>query len=297
MRKRRRPYRGRRRRRNVPADVKTHRRIVRICLCLAIMAVMTILRMVFPDTFAEIGSAITKKVDFKGAFSAIGEGISGKTGVKDTVQDVFSYMSGSDGEEASADDLAEAPEQDEQTAAPDKREPDDPDGQQETESGDNSEDKDAMAAEFAAAQSVWASCEMPDNVTYDFVPLDIHTARPSEGEVSSSFGFRDHPDGGGVRFHYGTDFAGNTGDDVVSFADGSITAIGESSTLGLYVMANHDGARTLYAHLDSVSVASGDAVTAGEKIGTVGESGNATAPCLHFELSIDDVYVNPEYYV
>ena len=65
-----------------------------------------------------------------------------------------------------------------------------------------------------------------------------------------------------------------------------------------YVILSHEnGLQTLYAHMDSVDVSGGETVSKGDKIGSVGDSGNATGTCLHFELIQNDIYLNPEYYL
>ena len=78
----------------------------------------------------------------------------------------------------------------------------------------------------------------------------------------------------------------------------TVAAVGDSTSYGLYVIIRHpDGVESLYAHLSEVTVQNGDEVKAGDKIGTVGATGNATAACLHLELLVNGDYVNPEYYL
>ena len=63
---------------------------------------------------------------------------------------------------------------------------------------------------------------------------------------------------------------------------------------GLYVLVIVDAhARVFYCHLSSVSVAERQAVSAGEVVGAVGESGRATGPHLHFEVQLDGSSVDP----
>ena len=77
----------------------------------------------------------------------------------------------------------------------------------------------------------------------------------------------------------------------------TVCATGESSTLGLYIMLEHPGGYiTLYAHCDRVTV-TGGSVTRGEKIAEVGQTGAATGPHLHFELTHNGIYTNPEFYL
>ena len=94
------------------------------------------------------------------------------------------------------------------------------------------------------------------------------------------------------------DLAADTGTAIACFADGTVTAVGESSSYGKYCTVTHaNGCTTLYAHCSRISVSSGAAVKEGEKLGEVGETGMATGPHLHFELQKDGVYLNPIYYV
>ena len=86
--------------------------------------------------------------------------------------------------------------------------------------------------------------------------------------------------------------------DFTSFADGTVTAVGESSTYGKYCMVAHEGGfTTLYAHCSRITVSSGAAVKRGQQIAAVGETGMATGPHLHFELHRNGTYLNPVYYL
>ncbi len=60
---------------------------------------------------------------------------------------------------------------------------------------------------------------------------------------------------------------------------------GWNGEYGAYVVIKHpNGTQTLYAHLSSVSVALGQTVAKGAKIGGMGNSGRSTGPHLHFEV-------------
>ena len=128
--------------------------------------------------------------------------------------------------------------------------------------------------------------------------LGFDYTNPVAGTLTSSFGYRDHPVEENQKFHYGIDIAAQTGDVIRAFADGKVTAIGESSDLGKYVELLHDnGYSTLYAHCSKVTASSGQKMKMGDPIAEVGETGEATGSHLHFALYQDTLYLNPIYYV
>ena len=157
--------------------------------------------------------------------------------------------------------------------------------------------RDGGFAEYVAVPD-WNLMELPENVSMRQAILGFDHETPVKGVLSSNFGYRDHPLEGTERFHYGVDLAADTGTAIACFADGTVTAVGESSSYGKYCTVTHaNGCTTLYAHCGRISVSSGAAVKKGEKLGEVGETGMATGPHLHFELQKDGVYLNPIYYV
>ena len=152
------------------------------------------------------------------------------------------------------------------------------------------------------AQTVFAPLTVPEELPVEVAAqeriLGFETAVPVFGEVTSHFGAREAPTQGASEFHYGIDIAANEGTSIACFADGTVSVVGESSSLGKYVMVTHDGGyTTLYAHCKDISVSSGVAVRRGAAIATVGQTGITTGPHLHFELCCEDVYLNPIYYV
>lgn len=118
------------------------------------------------------------------------------------------------------------------------------------------------------------------------------------GLHSSGFGYRLHRLENKVKFHYGTDFAANSGTTVCAFADGTVLAAGQSEGYGNYVKLGHAGGyATLYGHCSKLLVRAGETVTLGQPIALVGATGKATGPHLHFELMHDGYYYNPEFYL
>lgn len=90
------------------------------------------------------------------------------------------------------------------------------------------------------------------------------------------------------RMHTGVDFAAPTGTPVLAAIAGRVVLAEAISGYGLTVMLEHaNGLQTLYAHLEQIEVSVGAQVGEGESLGTVGMSGTATGPHLHFELRVN----------
>ena len=139
------------------------------------------------------------------------------------------------------------------------------------------------------------------------VPSGSCFAWPTPGFVSrSSEWFEDRE----VYNHGGIDIAGAgiMGTPVVAAADGTVVATNSSCTpnwgksyscgcgggYGNYVMISHAGGKmTVYGHLTSLTVSSGQSVSRGQVIGYVGSTGNSTGPHLHYECRLNGVRYNP----
>jgi len=163
-------------------------------------------------------------------------------------------------------------------------------------SGQNTPEPDDTTASEALSY-VYTMPALPENASLEQRNLGFAHCTPVCGILSSSFGWREHPVEGGSKFHYGVDLAAAEGTPVIAFADGAVYATGESSTLGNYIMLQHEGGYiTLYAHCSRVTI-SGGSVAMGDKIAEVGSTGLATGPHLHFELHNGGLYLNPIFYV
>ena len=139
------------------------------------------------------------------------------------------------------------------------------------------------------------------------VPSGSGFAWPTPGFVSrSSEWFEDRE----VYNHGGIDIAGAgiMGTPVVAAADRTVVATNSSCThnwgksyscgcgggYGNYVMISHAGGKmTVYGHLTSLTVSSGQSVSRGQVIGYVGSTGNSTGPHLHYECRLNGVRYNP----
>ncbi|WP_207959154.1 MULTISPECIES: M23 family metallopeptidase [Hydrogenophaga] len=137
--------------------------------------------------------------------------------------------------------------------------------------------------------------------TGEFVSLDgasqrrAYLASPlAFSRVTSSYGPRIHPVFGGQRAHKGTDYGAPAGTPIRTVADGVVSFAGRKGGYGNYVVIQHpDKAATAYAHLGRIDVRMGQRVQQGQTIGTVGSTGTATGPNLHFEYLVKGVQTNP----
>jgi murein DD-endopeptidase MepM/ murein hydrolase activator NlpD len=113
--------------------------------------------------------------------------------------------------------------------------------------------------------------------------------------ISSNFNLRRlHPIYKTTRPHRGTDYAASTGTPVFSVGDGTVQKAGYSRANGNYVFIQHGAAYvTKYLHLHKRKVKQGQRVSQSEIIGTVGSTGAATGPHLHYEFLVNGVHRNP----
>lgn len=122
-------------------------------------------------------------------------------------------------------------------------------------------------------------------------------AQPVKGaRLSSVYGNRKHPVFGDVRMHTGVDFAARHGTPVYATAPGRISFIGRRRGYGRVVeIAHGSDTMTRYAHLSAVpeGLGVGDRVAAGDNIGSVGATGTATGPNLHYEVRVDGRPTDP----
>lgn len=298
-------------RRTAPAS-QENRALVRLVACAAVFVLLVAVKLLFPETVSRLaqtaGRLIGRDADFKEAFAAVGRAVSGEEAVGDSLQDAYTAvfnptdtaLAGPTGTAAAIDPSAayisyalprlpepEPAAEDAAAAAQDSVPTAEP--AQETAADDT--------ATTEAISYVYTMAPLPENASLELRNLGFSYQSPLVGKLTSAFGWREHPVTGGNKFHYGVDLAAETGTDICAFADGEVYAVGESSTLGKYIMLRHEnGYVTLYAHCSKVTVSEGT-VAMGDKIAEVGETGQATGPHLHFELHDGDLYLNPIYYV
>jgi murein DD-endopeptidase MepM/ murein hydrolase activator NlpD len=128
---------------------------------------------------------------------------------------------------------------------------------------------------------------------------DIYISTPSgwpvNGNVTSPFGQREAPLGGGVQFHTGMDISVPTGTPVRATADGVVSFSGWNAGSGNLVVLEHGfGYSTFFAHARSTNVQVGQRVKRGDVIAYSGSTGNSTGPHLHYEVWKNGKAINPK---
>jgi murein DD-endopeptidase MepM/ murein hydrolase activator NlpD len=146
-------------------------------------------------------------------------------------------------------------------------------------------------AQARAAEQARAKANSRQNI---FVRGTGVLAYPSDGSISSPFGWRTHPILGYRRFHGGLDFAASYGSTIRAADSGRVIFAGWYGGYGNAVIINHgEGITTLYGHCSQLYVTEGQTVKRGQAIAAVGSTGLSTGPHLHFEVRRNGTPENP----
>ncbi|MDQ1130183.1 M23 family metallopeptidase [Microbacterium sp. SORGH_AS_0888] len=127
--------------------------------------------------------------------------------------------------------------------------------------------------------------------------------RPSGGGVSSNYGQRYGqcgPDYCASSFHYGVDLAPGCWGDIYAAHSGTVVYAGYNGGYGNYIKIDHgDGTGSGYAHIvdGGIYVGRGQWVSAGQRIASVGNTGNSFGCHLHFEVYVGSSIVNPQVFM
>ena len=112
--------------------------------------------------------------------------------------------------------------------------------------------------------------------------------------ITSGFGGRADPFGGGHQFHKGIDFEADIGDPVLAVADGVVSFSGVRSGYGNVIEIDHgNGYVTRYAHNSQLERTVGDLVRSGQEIAKAGSTGRSTGAHVHLEVWQDGRVVDP----
>ena len=142
-------------------------------------------------------------------------------------------------------------------------------------------------------QSTVKTADTPDLLS-DTDASEKIIAVPVSGCITSFYGNREHPVYSGDSFHGGVDIAADEGTDICAVKDGIVTEAGTAEMAGNYIRIDHGGGKvTLYCHCSELYAEAGDEVSAGDVIAAVGQTGLATGPHLHLEVSVDGKNADP----
>ena len=121
---------------------------------------------------------------------------------------------------------------------------------------------------------------------------------PTDGLVTSGFGWRTHPILNRRIFHNGLDLGSPTGTPIRAGAEGRVILAQSWSGFGNTVVIQHGGdVTTIYGHMSRFNTSVGRSVNEGQVIGYVGCSGLCTGPHLHFEVRESGAPVDPLKYL
>ena len=142
--------------------------------------------------------------------------------------------------------------------------------------------------------------EVLGRVDPEGVWLDAPFLRPIASERRTShFGDRRRylyaTGGTASAIHAGIDFAAPTGTPIKAAGRGRVVLASDREITGKTVVLEHlPGVYTIYMHMETLSVAVGAVLERGARLGTVGSTGLATGPHLHWELRVRGVACDPE---
>jgi murein DD-endopeptidase MepM/ murein hydrolase activator NlpD len=130
------------------------------------------------------------------------------------------------------------------------------------------------------------------------VPAALRFQAPVDGRRSGSFGLRRVFNGQARNPHSGMDIAAPTGTPVRAPAAGTVIDCGDYFFNGNTIWLDHGGGLlTMMCHLQTIEVAEGDGVEVGQRIASVGATGRATGPHLHWSVSLNRAMVDPALFI
>lgn len=121
-------------------------------------------------------------------------------------------------------------------------------------------------------------------------------ALPAAGPITDGFGYRANPPPGGTHFHRGVDIGGSCGSPIDAADAGTVVYAGPLGTYGNFIEVRHDdGLSTGYAHIrpGGIFVHTGQQVSAGTNIASIGTTGVSSGCHLHFEVRMNEVARDP----
>ena len=154
--------------------------------------------------------------------------------------------------------------------------------------------EDAREVELALKQALYRVA----NPATVLPPMHLPVKDISFTQIGASVGSRLQPYLKAYVDHDGLDFIVSQGEPVYASAAGKVSSVVKSGKgKGNTVTITHPGGYvTVYCHLSTMKVKQGQNVKLGQQIGTVGTTGNAFAPHLHYEVLLDGRTMDPVNY-
>lgn len=112
-------------------------------------------------------------------------------------------------------------------------------------------------------------------------------------QVSSGFGARESEYQNVTGYHTGIDLASESGTNINASMEGIVELVSKEGDYGKHIKIRSNNVSTLYAHCSKILVKEGQIVAQGQPIAQVGSTGNSTGPHLHFEIRVDNRFVDP----
>ena len=137
-----------------------------------------------------------------------------------------------------------------------------------------------LASTFGMLFAVWLERAVPESAFLYFLGSSLFG-----GMLASTFGRQEHPRFHTVTFNRGIEITAPQGRDIVAVAEGTVIYADWFKGYGRLIILDHgSGYFTLYAHASDILIKTGDAVSGGQVIAKVGDSGSLEGPQLYFEL-------------
>jgi len=129
------------------------------------------------------------------------------------------------------------------------------------------------------------------------IPAIVPIVVTDKKQYSSGFGYRMHPLYGVWKMHTGIDISASAGTPIYATGDGVVEAASWDGGYGNRVLIDHGfGYESLYGHCKDMLVRPGQKVVRGQKIATIGMTGDANGNHVHYEVLVKGKYDNPAKY-
>ncbi|TMA44228.1 MAG: hypothetical protein E6J83_09160 [Deltaproteobacteria bacterium] len=155
-----------------------------------------------------------------------------------------------------------------------------------------------VGGQLAAAGDSLAILTALEKQRSEDVAIGSPSLWPIRGLVTSTFGPRLSPYGGGREMHPGIDIQAAYGEPVAAGGSGEVIYAGREPGYGRLVIVDHGrDVETFYGHLSKIFVREGQRISRGQDVGAIGASGRATGAHLHYEVRVNNEPVNPRRYL